>query len=81
MRHFILQNTHTIYKSMTSIADETTIKKIYRDSADVLLSITLAKITRPTTLEEVIARISSHMSDTEDTTALIRILRNREYGT
>ena len=66
---------------MTTIADEITIKKIYRDSADVLLSITLAKITRPAKLEEVLARISSHVSDTGDTTALIRTLRNREYGT
>lgn len=66
---------------MATTADETIIKKTYRDSADVLLSLTLAKITRPVTLEEVLSRISSHPSDAGDTTALIRTLRNREYGT
>jgi hypothetical protein len=65
---------------MATIADETIIKKTYRDSADVLLSITLAKITRPATLEDVLTRISSHVSGAGDTTALIRTLRNREYG-
>lgn len=65
---------------MTSTADMTNIKKIYRDSADQLLSHTLAKITRPVTLEELRARISSHMAYSGDSTSLIRTLRNRKYG-
>ena len=32
---------------MTSMSDETNIKKTYRDSTALLLSHTLAKITRP----------------------------------
>ena len=75
-----MQGNLSITKSMTTLADETIIKKTYRDSADVLLSITLAKITRQATLEEVLTRISSHLSDAGDTTALIRTLRDRDYG-
>ena len=65
---------------MTSITEETTIKKIYRDSADLLLSHTLSKITRPVTLEEVRTRISTHLRYSGDSTTLIRTLRNRKYG-
>ena len=65
---------------MTSINDETTIKKIYRESADLLLSHTLSKITRPVTLEEVRTRISTHIIYTGDSTTLIRTFRNRKYG-
>jgi hypothetical protein len=65
---------------MTSMTDETNIKKIYRDSADLFLSHTLAKITRPVTFEELRARISSHMAYSGDSTSLIRTLRNRKYG-
>ena len=77
---FILFNNPIIRTSMTSVTDETTIRKIYRDSADMLLSYTLSKITRPVTLEEVRTRISSHLPDSVDSTALIRTLRNRKYG-
>ena len=65
---------------MTSMTDETIIKKNYRDSAELLLSHTLAKITRPVTLEEVRSRISSHMTYSGDSTTLIRRSRNRKYG-
>jgi len=65
---------------MTSITEETTIKKIYRDSADLLLSHTLSKITRPVTLEEVRTRISTHLLYSGDSTTLIRTFRNRKYG-
>jgi len=65
---------------MTSMTDETNIKKIYRDSADLFLSHTLAKITCPVTLEELRTRISSHMAYSGDSTSLIRTLRNRKYG-
>jgi hypothetical protein len=66
---------------MTSMSDETNIKKkYYRDSAELLLSHTLAKITRPVTVEEVRSRISSHMTYSGDSTTLIRSIRNRKYG-
>jgi len=65
---------------MTSVTDETTIRKTYRDSADLLLSYTLSKITRPVTLEEVHARISTHLHYSGDSTPLIRTFRNRKYG-
>jgi hypothetical protein len=65
---------------MTSVTDETTIKKIYRDSTDLLLSYTLSKITRPVTLEEVHTRISTRLLYSGDSTTLIRTFRNRKYG-
>lgn len=65
---------------MTSMTDERNIKKIYHDSAELLLSHTLAKITRPVTLEEVRSRISSHITYSGDSTTLIRTNRNRKYG-
>jgi len=65
---------------MSSMTEETIIKKIYRNSADLLLSRTFAKITWPVTLEEVRARISTHITYSGDTTTLIRALRDREYG-
>ena len=65
---------------MSSMTEETIIKKIYRNSADLLLTRTFAKITRPVTLEEVRARISTHITYSADTTTLIRALRDREYG-
>jgi len=78
---FILFNNPIIRTSMTSVTDETTIRKSYRDSADLLLSYTLSKITRPVTLEEVHARISTHLHySAGDSTSLIRTFRNRKYG-
>ena len=65
---------------MTSMSDETNIKKIYRDSTALLLSHTLAKITRPVTLDEVRSRIASHAGYSGDSTSLIRTFRNRKYG-
>lgn len=65
---------------MSSMTDETIIKKIYRHSADLLLSHTFAKITRPVTLKEVRDRISTHITYSGDSTTLIRALRDREYG-
>jgi predicted nucleotidyltransferase len=50
----------------------------FRNSADLLLSRTFAKIYRPVTLNEVCARISTHSTYSGDTTTLIRAIRERE---
>ncbi len=64
---------------MTSISEESTIKSIYCNSADLLLSLTLSKITSPVTLEEAKIRIASHIDEYEDPTILIRNMRDRDY--
>lgn len=78
--YFIRVPDNSIRKTMSSMTEETIIKKIYRNSADLLLSHTFAKITRSVTLEEVRARISTHITYSGDSTTLIRALRDREYG-
>ena len=45
-----------------------------------MLSLTLSKITRPVSLEEVKMRIESHIVEYCDPTDLIRKMRDRDYG-
>ena len=64
---------------MTSISDESALKSIYCNSANLLLSLTLGKITHKVTLEETRMRISSHIEEYCDPTILIRTMRDRDY--
>lgn len=64
---------------MTSISDESALKSIYCNSADLLLSLTLGKITHKVTLEETRMKISSHIEEYCDPTILIRTMRDQDY--
>ncbi len=64
---------------MTSISDESALKSIYCNSADLLLSLTLGKITHKVTLEETRMKISSHIEEYCDPTILIQTMRDQDY--
>ena len=65
---------------MTSTTEETMIMAAYSNSADMLLSLTLAKITHPVTLEETRNRSAAHILEVSDPTKMVRNFRDRDYG-
>ena len=64
---------------MKSFSEESVVKSMYCNSVDLLLTLTLSKITCPVTLEEATVRIASHIDEYEDPTILIRNMRDRDY--
>lgn len=59
------------------------VEKICKDAVDLLLSVKLGKITKGVTLEEVISKIGEktidYEIDYEDTTQIIREIREKKY--
>ena len=55
------------------------VEKICKDAVDLLLSVKLGKITKGVTLEEVISKIGEKTIDYEDTTQIIREIREKKY--
>jgi len=62
------------------MVDDTLVERIYKDAADLFLSVKLGKITKKVTLKDVVSRIEEHIiMDDVDTTALLREMRDRPY--
>ena len=59
--------------------EDTRVERICRDAIDLFLSLKLEKITKRVTLEETISRIGEKMIDYEDTTRLVREMREKKY--
>ena len=60
--------------------NDTLVERIYKDAADLFLSVKLGKITKKVTLNEVVSRIEEHIiMDDADTTAILREMRDRPY--
>ena len=60
--------------------DDVKVEKICKDVVDLLLSVKLGKITKEVTLEEVISKIGEKTIGYEDTTRIIREMREKKYG-
>jgi hypothetical protein len=62
------------------MVDDALVERIYKDAADLFLSVKLGKITKKVTLNEVVSRIEEHIIiDDADTTAILREMRDRPY--
>jgi hypothetical protein len=62
------------------MVDDALVERIYKDAADLFLSVKLGKITKKVTLNDVVSRIEEHIiMDDVDTTAIIREMRDRPY--
>ena len=62
------------------MVDDALVERIYKDAADLFLSVKLGKITKKVTLSDVVSRIEEHIiTDDVDTTAIIREMRDRPY--
>lgn len=59
--------------------EDTKVERICKDAIDLFLSMKLERITKRVTLEEAISRISEKMIDYEDTTKIIREMREKKY--
>ena len=60
--------------------NDTLVERIYKDAADLFLSVKLGKITKKVTLDDVVSRIEEHIiMDDIDTTAILREMRDRPY--
>lgn len=59
--------------------EETRVERICKDAIDLFLSIKLERITKRVTLEEAISRIGEKMIDYEDTTKIVREMREKKY--
>lgn len=59
--------------------EDTKVERICKDAIDLFLSIKLERITKRVTLEEAISRISEKMIDYEDTTKIVRAMREKKY--
>jgi hypothetical protein len=59
--------------------EDTRVERICKDAIDLFLSLKLEKITKRVTLEETISRIGEKMIDYEDTTRLVREMREKKY--
>jgi hypothetical protein len=59
--------------------EDTKVERICKDAFDLFLSTKLEKITKRVTLEEVISRISEKMIEYEDTTKIVREMREKKY--
>jgi hypothetical protein len=62
------------------MVDDALVERIYKDAADLFLSVKLGKITKKVTLNDVVSRIEEHIiMDDVDTTAILREMRDRPY--
>jgi hypothetical protein len=59
--------------------EDTRVERICKDAIDLFLSLKLERITKRVTLEEVISRIDEKMIEYEDTTRLVRAMREKKY--
>ena len=59
--------------------EDTKVERICKDAIDLFLSTKLEKITKRVTLEEAISRISEKMIEYEDTTKIVREMREKKY--
>ena len=59
--------------------EDTKVERICKDAFDLFLSTKLEKITKRVTLEEAISQISEKMIEYEDTTKIVREMRERKY--
>ncbi len=59
--------------------EDTRVERICKDAIDLFLSLKLERITKRVTLEEAISRIGEKMIDYEDTTRLVREMREKKY--
>ncbi len=59
--------------------EDTRVERVCKDAIDLFLSIKLERITKRVTLEEAISRISEKMIDYEDTTKIVREMREKKY--
>ncbi len=55
------------------------VERICKDAIDLFLSVKLERITEKVTLEEVISKIGEKMIDYEDTTKIVREMREKKY--
>jgi len=59
--------------------EDTKIERICKDAIDLFLSTKLEKITKRVILEEAISQISEKMIEYEDTTKIVREMREKKY--
>jgi len=59
--------------------EDTKVERICRDAIDLFLSMKLERMTKRVTLEEVISRIGEKMIEYEDTTKIVREMREKKY--
>jgi hypothetical protein len=59
--------------------EDTKVERICKDAIDLFLSTKLGKITKRVTLEEVISQISEKVIKYEDTTKIVREMREKKY--
>jgi len=59
--------------------EDTKVERICKDAIDLFLSMKLEKITKRVTLEEAISQISEKMIEYEDTTKIVREMRENKY--
>jgi len=59
--------------------EDTKVERICKDAIDLFLSLKLERITKRVTLEEAISRIGEKMIDYEDTTQIVREMREKKY--
>jgi hypothetical protein len=59
--------------------EDTRVERICKDAIDLFLSLKLERITKRVTLEEAISRIGEKMIEYEDTTRLVRAMREKKY--
>jgi hypothetical protein len=59
--------------------EDTKVERICKDAIDLFLSLKLERITKRVTLEEAISRIGEKMTDYEDTTQIVREMREKKY--
>ena len=59
--------------------EDTRVERICKDAIDLFISLKLERITKRVTLEEAISRIGEKMIEYEDTTRLVRAMREKKY--
>ncbi len=59
--------------------EDTKVERICRDAIDLFLSMKLERITKRVTLEEAISRIAAKVIEYEDTTKIVREMREKKY--
>lgn len=72
------QNLKVIIEEMMEMED-TKVERICRDAIDLFLSMKLERITKRVTLEEAISRIAEKVIEYEDTTKIVREMREKKY--
>lgn len=73
-----VQNLKVIIEEMIEMED-TKVERICKDAIDLFLSMKLDRMTKRVTLEEAISRIGEKMIDYEDTTKIVREMREKKY--